>query len=89
MLDIKFIRENRDIVEVAVKNKNRKVDLDSLLELADKRKSLKQEIDNINQKRNEAAKTRNVDAGSQLKKEIEMLETDFNEVDKKFIALMA
>ena len=89
MLDIKFIRENRDIVEVAVKNKNRKVDLDSLLELADKRKSLKQEIDNINQKRNEAAKTRNVDAGSQLKKEIEMLETDFNEIDKKFIALMA
>ena len=89
MLDIKFIRENKDIVAQAVKNKNRQVDLDELLDLSDKRKSLKQEIDNINQKRNEAAKARDAEAGSQLKKELETLEVDFNEVDKKFIALMA
>jgi len=88
MLDIKFIRENKEIVATAVKNKNRQVDLDELLDLADKRKSLKQEIDNINQKRNEAAKTRDIEAGTQLKKEIEILETDFNEIDKQFISLM-
>lgn len=89
MLDIKFIRENKDIVASAVKNKNREVDLDELLALSDKRKTLKQEIDNTNQKRNEAAKVRDVEKGSQLKKELEMLETDFAGVDKKFITLMS
>lgn len=89
MLDIKFIRENKDIVASAVKNKNREVDLDKLLDLSDKRKVLKQEIDSTNQKRNEAAKERNIDKGSQLKKEIEILEADFTEVDRNFISLMS
>ena len=89
MLDIKFIRENKDIVASAVKNKNREVDLDLLLELSDKRKALKQEIDNVNQKRNEAAKMRDAESGSELKKEIERIEKIFNEVDKDFISLMA
>jgi len=89
MLDIKFIKENKDIVALAVKNKNREVDLDELLSLYEQRKSIKQEIDEINQKRNEAAKTRDVDAGTQLKRESEILEKDFAEVDKKFINLMA
>ena len=89
MLDIKFIRENKDIVASAIKNKNREVDLDELLDLSDKRKTLKQEIDNINQKRSEAAKERDIDKGTQLKKELEMLESEFAEIDKKFIGLMS
>ena len=89
MLDIKFIRENKDIVAMAVKNKNREVDLDMLLELSDKRKSLRQEIDEINQKRNEAAKTKDIEKGTQLKRELESLETEFSEIDKKFITIMS
>lgn len=89
MLDIKFIRENKDIVAVAVKNKNREVDLDQLLSLADTRKALRQQIDDINQKRNEAAKTQDREAGSRLKKDLEGLESEFDEVDKKFILFMA
>ena len=39
MLDIKFIRENREIVELAIQNKKVKgeVNLDKLFELADQR----------------------------------------------------
>ncbi len=88
MLDIKFIKENKDLVAQAVKNKNRNIDLDELLDLAERRKSVKQEIDSVNQRRNEAAKERNIDAGIQLKKEIEILEKDFTELDKKFISMM-
>ena len=62
-MDIKFIRENRDIVESAIKNKNREINLDDLIELSDRRKALKQEVDGVNQKRNEAAKSRDVEAG--------------------------
>ncbi len=89
MLDIKFIRENKEIVSSAIANKNRVVDLDELLSLYDKRKALKQDIDNVNQKRNEAQKNRDNEAGSQLKKELENLEKDFGDIDKQFISLMA
>ncbi|OHA93015.1 MAG: serine--tRNA ligase [Candidatus Zambryskibacteria bacterium RIFCSPLOWO2_02_FULL_39_26] len=89
MLDIKFIKENKDIVLVAIKNKNRNVDVDELLSVYERRKSIKQEVDNINQKRNEAAKSRDAEKGSQLKKELETLENDFAELDKKFISLMS
>lgn len=88
MLDIKFIRENKDIVAAAVKNRNREVDLDELLALADTRKSLRQEIDNLNQQRNEAAKNRNIEKGGQLKKEMEGMEAEYAELDKKFLNLM-
>ena len=73
----------------AIKNKNREVNLDELLDLSEKRKVLKQEIDNTNQKRNEAAKNRDNEKGIQLKKELEMQENHFAEIDKSFISLMS
>jgi len=88
MLDIKFIRENKDLVAEAIKNKNRNIDLDQLLKLADERKTLKQKIDDINQKRNEAARTQNHEAGSQLKKDLEEVEKGLEGIDKEYLALM-
>ncbi len=88
MLDIKFIKENREIVENAAKNKNRQIDFDKLLALYESKKSLRSELDNINQKRNEAQKTRNVEEGQKLKIEHEKLEKEFTEIDKEFLSLM-
>src|SRR5581483_896640 len=88
MLDIKFIRENKDIVEKAVKDKNREVNIEELLNFYDRRKSLLQEIDGVNQQRNEAAREKNIDKGTQLKKELEILEKEFAEIDKNFLSLM-
>ncbi len=48
MLDIKFIKENKDIVENACKNKNKVIDLESLISAYDTRTTLKREIDEIN-----------------------------------------
>ncbi len=45
MLDIKFIRENKDIVAAGAKKKHIDVDLDRLIELDDKRKELQLAID--------------------------------------------
>ncbi len=45
MLDIKFIRENKDIVVAGAKKKHIKVDIDKLLALDDKRKELQLKID--------------------------------------------
>lgn len=88
MLDIKFIKENKDIVAAAIKNKNREVDLDELLRLYEERKTLKQKIDEVNQRRNEAARNRNIEEGAKLKEELETYERQYPEIDKKYLALM-
>ena len=74
MLDIKFIKENREIVETAAKNKNKQIDFDKLLSLYEEKKALRTEIDNINAKRNEAQKARNVEEGQKLKSQLEEIE---------------
>ena len=40
MLDIKFIRENKDLVAAGAKKKHVEIDLDALVALDDKRKSI-------------------------------------------------
>jgi seryl-tRNA synthetase len=88
MLDIKFIKENKEIVAAAIKNKNKDVDLDQLLAFAEEKKALRQQLDELNQKRNEAAKARNIEEGKRLKQQSEELEAKFAEADKKYLALM-
>ncbi|MEY2641016.1 MAG: hypothetical protein RL150_409 [Candidatus Parcubacteria bacterium] len=90
MLDIKFIRDNKDIVLQALKNRNASSDinLDELLELADKQKQLRVELDTLNAKRNEAAKAQNIEEGKRLKEEAVSLEAAYAEVEKAFLALM-
>lgn len=52
MLDIKFIKENKDIVTAAIKNKNIKapIDLDRLFVLYDERQAKRTQLDELNQK---------------------------------------
>jgi len=52
MLDLKFIRENADAVREAVKNKGEKADLDRLLNLDEKRRSLLGQADELKHERN-------------------------------------
>jgi len=52
MLDLKFIRENQQLVASAVKNKHEKVDLELLLNLDKKRRDLLQEADTLKQEKN-------------------------------------
>lgn len=88
MLDIKFIRENKDIVAAAIKNKNRNLNIDDLLAAYEKKKSLKTRLDEVNQKRNEAARNRDAEQGALLKKEVEQLEKDHDQADKEYLSLM-
>ncbi len=75
MLDIKFIRENQDIVRDAIKNKKREpIDLTALVALYDERASLRGKRDELNRIRNEAADTRDIEKGKQTKEQIQSLE---------------
>ena len=55
MLDIKFIRENKDIVVAGAAKKHITVNIDRLIELDDKRKELQLEIDNKRAEQNIAS----------------------------------
>jgi len=89
MLDIKFIKENRDIIEAAIKNKYSKpVDIDKLLAVYEERKSLKNQLDELNQKKNIAAQNRAIEEGIAIKKETALIEAKLPDLEREFMALM-
>ncbi|QQG42975.1 MAG: serine--tRNA ligase [Candidatus Giovannonibacteria bacterium] len=49
MLDIKFIRENKDLIKEAARKKRVIVDVDRLLAVDEKRRAMIQEVDNLRQ----------------------------------------
>lgn len=54
MLDIKFIRENLDVVKQSLKNRNLKVDLDHLIKIDDLRRTVLSQIEDLRSQRNKA-----------------------------------
>ncbi len=57
MLDIKFIRKNKDLVKAGAKKKHREVDIDGLLSLDDKRLGLMSRIENLRSEQNKVSIT--------------------------------
>ncbi len=89
MLDIKFIQENRDLVEKAIKDKKAQpVDLNEVLRLYEERKNAQNKLDETNHRRKVAADERNIEEGRRLKEETQALEERIASLGKEFIALM-
>ncbi len=55
MLDVKFIRENLDLVEKSTKEKGYKIDIREVLDLDDRRKAILVEVEALRARRNEIA----------------------------------
>ncbi|PIR85104.1 serine--tRNA ligase [Candidatus Kaiserbacteria bacterium CG10_big_fil_rev_8_21_14_0_10_45_20] len=56
MLDIKFIRENVDLIKAGAKKKHIEVDIDRLIEVDDTRRSLLSDIETMRARQNEVSK---------------------------------
>ena len=56
MLDIKFIRENPDIVKKAIKNKGLKLDIKELLELDSQKRKILIDVETLKAEKNKASK---------------------------------
>lgn len=54
MLDIKFIRENKDKVKEAIKNRNLNLDIDEMLNLDEERRKLLVEAETLKAQKNKA-----------------------------------
>lgn len=93
MLDIKFIRENKEQVAQAAVNKNRPVDLDKILELDDKRKELLNTAQTLRGERNQVAKEGNTETarkrGKELKEELKIIEDELGKVETELDNLLS
>ena len=54
MLDIRFIKENQDLVKQAIKNRALKIDIDSVIKIDDARRKALSEFEDLAAKRNKA-----------------------------------
>jgi len=88
MLDIKFIRENVDVVKKAAIDKRVKIDIDELLSVDGTRRKLIADIEALNQEKNEAAKNRDIEKGKLIKENLVSFEVQFKEVDARYQELM-
>lgn len=89
MLDIQFIKDNKEVVLEAIKNKKREpVDLDRVLELYETRKALRGSVDEINRARNQAAEIRDIEAGKSLKEKLQQEEEALKTAETELRALL-
>ena len=99
MLDIKYIRENAELVKAAATNKRFDVDIDGLLALDVERRDLMKQAESTRARRNEVAQSipkadadsrpALIEEGRQLKERIGALETRLGEVVEQYDALIA
>ena len=92
MLDINFIRNNKELVEHSIKEKMYKnVNLDEILALDDKRKALLQQVEVLRKERNDnTAKMKNgkpsdelITKGKEIKEKLSTLEADLSNFEKE------
>ncbi len=98
MLDIKFIRENRSLVEKAILDKNISLDLNTVLAVDAKVQDLKRQTENLQSEANKVAKeipkaapeTRAnlVTKGKELKQELASLEPSLRQAEEDLKNLM-
>ena len=91
MLDINFIRNNKELVEHSIKEKMYKnVNLDEILALDDQRKALLQQVEALRKERNDnTAKMKNgkpsdelIAKGKEIKEKLSTLEADLSNFEK-------
>lgn len=89
MLDIKFVRENKEKVKKATdaKNVDSKV-VDEVLGLDEKRRKLIIEVENLRAERNKAAKEQDKEKGAQIKGRLQEIEPKLKEIESKYKEVM-
>lgn len=99
MLDIKFIKENKDEIKKAIVNKRVDLDLEKLLAADEERVKILQEIESLNAEKNKindlirGAKDKEerqniIEKGKEVKSKIDALEPKFKQAQKEFDLLM-
>lgn len=85
MLDINYIRENKEKVKKGVAAKQLDPNIvDRLLDLDEKRRSLIAKVEKLREDRNAAARERNVEEGKRIKEELSAIEPDLSTIEDEY-----
>ena len=95
MLDIRFVRENPELVQENARKKGYDVNIAHILDLDAQKRGLSQTVDELREKRNANAASMKggkpsqeaIDEGRVIKQELAEKEAAFNEVDTEFLDL--
>lgn len=96
MLDIKFIRENKEAVKKNCELRNIRCDIDRLLELDEKRRKMIAEIDDLKKEKNKlndeiksaSNKAALVEKGKVIKERLEKIELEFQKIEEEWRKLI-
>lgn len=99
MLDINFIRENKELIQEAARKKRVDFDVTKLLALDEKRRELQQEVDRLRSEHNKAStaigqvqnpdeRQEKIDASKKAKEELTTQEAELSAALEKWKALM-
>ncbi len=91
MLDVKFIRENFELVKKSAKEKGYKINIQEVLDLDDKRKKELVRVEELRRKRNEIAAqmkggkpdAKLIEEGKKIKEELAGLEEDLTKIENE------
>lgn len=90
MLDVKFIRENLELVEKSAKEKGYKIDIKAILRADDERKAILTEVEALRARRNEVAGKMKggkpapelIEEGRKIKEELAAKELELDKIEK-------
>lgn len=96
MLDIKFIRENKELIKQNCENRNVKCDVDRLLVLDERRKEAMQKVEELNAEKNKlnedimSAKDRTefIEKGRIVKEKLEKVGPELKKISEEYTALL-
>src|SRR3989344_1566238 len=92
MLDIKFIRENKDIVQAGAKKKRVEIDIEKLITLDDERLKILKEVEDlraeVNKVSNDIARDQDQTLKGQLIEEMRAVKEDIKTKEEKLKQIM-
>lgn len=93
MIDINFIRENKEKVAQGAKNKNRPVDIEKIIQLDDQRRQLIKDTQILREKRNKLSDKKPnqeiINQGKKIKQQLQKLEKILKETEEKLNYLLS
>ena len=93
MLDLNFIRQNKEKVLKAAKNKNREINLDKILDLDEKRRKLIAQSQALREQRNKLAKEKptkeTIEEGKKIKLQIQEIEKELTTIEQELNTLLS
>lgn len=89
MLDLKFIRENIEVVKKGIASKNYDPSLvDQVLKIDEEKRKLQVEIENLRAERNRVAKEKNIEKGKEIKEKLQKHEPELTKLETELTQLL-